>query len=168
MKGTLTKTEQGWVVTYGTSFLPLHPKNFYSVVNGMNGMGVEFEIVTETYDDGKGCTYAKIINNDVDKISDEEQEWMDAPMGHIQSVEDDVEKLAEQEFPYLIDSNIDNHQNHHTNTLRHGFKKGYNKAKETLYTDEQVWEAIDMARDGIFGFKYTTKEIIQSLKQPKQ
>lgn len=37
-----------------------------------------------------------------------------------------------------------------------------------LYTEEQVREAIEMSRDGIFGFKYTTKEIIQSLKQPKK
>jgi hypothetical protein len=40
--------------------------------------------------------------------------------------------------------------------------------QETLYTEEQVREAIEMSRDGIFGFKYTTKEIIQSLKTPKK
>jgi len=47
---------------------------------------------------------------------------------------------------------------------RKGFVKGYNKAKETLYTEEQVGRAIDMARKD-WNLKY---EIIQSLKQPKQ
>ena len=168
MKGTLTKTEQGWVVTYGTSFLPLHPKNVYSVVNGMNGMGVEFEIVTETYDDGKGCTYAKIINNDVDRISDEEQEWMDAPMGHIQSVEDDVEKLAAIKF-------LENQYNENGKLTAVDFyqaKQMELKAKETLYTEEQMMEALKLSKkirdDESSDLFYTDYEIIQSLKQLKK
>ena len=44
----------------------------------------------------------------------------------------------------------------------------YKAEQENKFTEEQVREAIDMGRDGIFGFKYTTKEIIQSLKQPKK
>jgi hypothetical protein len=42
--------------------------------------------------------------------------------------------------------------------------------QETLYTEEQVREAIGMARNmsGYVTYEYTENEIIQSLKQPKQ
>jgi hypothetical protein len=45
----------------------------------------------------------------------------------------------------------------------------YNKHKETLYTEEQVREAIEMARSrkGYVSYEYTEYEIIQSLKQTK-
>jgi hypothetical protein len=58
-----------------------------------------------------------------------------------------------------------------------GYLEGYNNPKETLFTEEQVREAIEMAReikDSYFteGYKritkYTSFEIIQSLKQSKQ
>ena len=42
---------------------------------------------------------------------------------------------------------------------------------KTLYTEEQVREAIDMARESMFEFNEkipTSDEIIQSLKQPKK
>ena len=100
-------------------------------------------------------------------------------------VEDDVEKLAEEEYS-IFDGDllgIANNQKH----SRIDFIKGYNKAKETLYTEEQVRKAIDMARtlvdskcefdvesilgssDGTYGIKekYTEDKIIQLLKQPK-
>ena len=87
-------------------------------------------------------------------------------------VEDDVEKLAEQYaknhgmMSYVFPDKYD------------GFIAGYNKAKENTYTEEQVREAIEIARDGIRitrinewetekEFDYTSEEIIQSLKQPK-
>jgi hypothetical protein len=100
-------------------------------------------------------------------------------------VEDDVEKLAEEEYS-IFDGDllgIANNQKH----SRIDFIKGYNKAKETFYTEEQVRKAIDMARtlidskcefdvesilgssDGTYGIKekYTEDKIIQLLKQPK-
>jgi len=52
-----------------------------------------------------------------------------------------------------------------------GFNCGYKQAKETLYTGEQVVDAILMAREDnnpLFLWDYTPDEIIQSLKQPKQ
>ena len=53
-----------------------------------------------------------------------------------------------------------------------GFIDGYKKAQETLYTEEQVREAIRMGReiDNVngFGYLYTLDKIIQSLKQPKK
>jgi hypothetical protein len=51
------------------------------------------------------------------------------------------------------------------------YRMGYNRAKETLYTEEQVREAIDMARKDnspLFVWDFTIDEIIQSLKQPKK
>jgi hypothetical protein len=57
------------------------------------------------------------------------------------------------------------------------FIAGYLKAKETLYTEEQVREAIDIARKGTvtdaYGdlevlYSFEKEEIIQSLKQPKK
>lgn len=44
------------------------------------------------------------------------------------------------------------------------------ESKETLYTEEQVRDAIDMARSqsGYASYEFKENEIIQSLKQPKQ
>ena len=47
------------------------------------------------------------------------------------------------------------------------FTEGYDKAKETLYTEEQVREAIEYCKSNR-AFDYNSDEIIQSLKQPKQ
>jgi len=47
------------------------------------------------------------------------------------------------------------------------YQAGYNEAKSTLYTEEQVREAIDMARSqsGYASYEYNENEIIQSLKK---
>ncbi len=49
------------------------------------------------------------------------------------------------------------------------YQAGYNEAKSTLYTEEQVIDAIYMAREisKHSSYMYTEKEIIQSLKQSK-
>lgn len=76
MKGILSKTENGWVVNYHFSVnnndwetLPLHP-DFIEMMDtcftSKFTRDVEFEIVTETYEDGKGCTYAKLIHHSVE------------------------------------------------------------------------------------------------------
>ena len=83
----------------------------------------------------------------------------------------DVEKLAETEYP-IFDGDllgIAHNQKH----SRIDFINDYNKAKETLYTEEQVREAIRMGteiKDGesMDNMFYTDDEIIQSLKQPKK
>ena len=51
-----------------------------------------------------------------------------------------------------------------------GARWGYDKAKETLYTEEQVREAICMARNmsGYVTYEYTENEIIQLIKQTKK
>ncbi len=77
---------------------------------------------------------------------------------------EDVEKLAEK-YPY----------GGREGSKRLAFIDGYNKAKETLYTEEQVMEAMlqiseyyaDNLDKEIDGHKKAL-EIIQSLKQPKQ
>ena len=76
----------------------------------------------------------------------------------------EIERLAEisselQEATYTLP---------HKTTYKHGFIDGYKKAKETLYTEEQVIKAIDMARlqgSESFLVKYREEDIIQSLKQ---
>ncbi len=52
--------------------------------------------------------------------------------------------------------------------MARGYVEGYNKAKETLYTEEQVREAIDRIKHIYFTLTIPTEEIIKSLKQPKQ
>jgi hypothetical protein len=63
-------------------------------------------------------------------------------------LEDDVEKLAEEEyreFPHSPKDKTDWHYNRdvHCFKKRKAFIKGYNKAKETLYTREQVIAIIE-------------------------
>jgi len=69
MKGTLNKTEQGWVVRYGDmQFLPLHPEYQYFLPLDLNleGNEVEFDwsVIVEHYT-GKGIEYAKLIDKKV-------------------------------------------------------------------------------------------------------
>jgi hypothetical protein len=71
-----------------------------------------------------------------------------------------VEKLAEEVYGKGVNYDYEE-----------GYVDGYNKAKETLYTKEQVIKAIDMARlqgPESFLVKYKEEDIIQSLKQPKK
>ena len=85
-------------------------------------------------------------------------------------IEDEVDKLSEQEIPYIMD------------TLRWGFKKGYNKAKEKYkYTEEDLTRAFNIGINSQFestelklnkdeSFDRHSKnllKLIQSLQQPK-
>ena len=137
MKGTLHKTETGWVVRYDAmqdnynypypiwDYFSLHPDDVKSINDEywsfirksvFDGKEVEFEIVNETYEDGKGCTYAKIINHiaDISKmVEDDVKDW-----AHLTSVSKGLDGSVYQ------------------STYEDGFIDGYNKAKETLYTEE--------------------------------
>jgi hypothetical protein len=164
MKGVFLKLEQGWVIEYidnqlQRNFISLHPSDHITnKTQRVDGKEVEFDIVKETYDDGSERRYAKLIN--VDKLGNE-----DVPkLGY------DVEKLAEEEYP-IFDGDLLGIA-HNQKQSRIDFIKGYNKAKETLYTEEQVRDAITLA---ILNYdsnkplnKEFAKEIIQSLKQPKK
>jgi hypothetical protein len=75
-------------------------------------------------------------------------------------VEDDVEKLA-------LDWNNGEMPMHYHK--REGFKVGYNKAKETLYTEEQVREVVrNCFKSNSLGFLITEDDIMRTIKQPKQ
>lgn len=71
---------------------------------------------------------------------------------------EDVEKLAEEFYPL----NDDLYPN--SSLIRKAFTAGYNKAKETLYTEEQVREAMNCT---VLSAK-AKERVIQSLKQSKQ
>ena len=184
MKGKLVKTEHGWFVRYKettplsitTETLPLHPADVEQINKDSqvfdnieariaSNPEVEFEIITE-YWSGEvgvnGLTYAKLINHSVDS-----NEMIDHIGDANKMVEDDVEKLAEEFYPL----NDDLYPN--SSLIRKAFKAGYNKAKETLYTKEELMDAIRLARQIVYkiganDYCNTDEEIIQSLKQPKK
>jgi hypothetical protein len=82
----------------------------------------------------------------------------------ITEIMDEVDKLAHQYNPVMkLDAEF----------IRAGFKAGYNKAKSTLYTEEQVREVVEQSYSLGSAYRevYSKKlenEIIQSLKQPKK
>jgi hypothetical protein len=182
MKGTLHKTEQGWVVKYPISSvhptlqaLPLHPdEDELKMVMVLNvpvcefeGKEVDFEI--KPYDGNSKISegwggYAKLIP------SKEEQKQLiteimdlDAKDGLYDTVSD-LDKLAEETFKG---------DDATTFVQREIWKDGYRKAKETLYTEEQVRKVIEQsyslgsAYRGVYS-KKLENEIIQSLKQLKK
>jgi uncharacterized protein YktA (UPF0223 family) len=128
MKGTLVKTEQGWVVEYAKhSELPLHPADLGvpSYVGNILGevQEVEFEIV----DYGFAGKYAKLIP------SKEQQKQLiteimeeDVKDGLYDTV-NDVEKLADNHVESL---GFITFTNDYSNERRTSFIDGYNKAKE--------------------------------------
>jgi len=94
------------------------------------------------------------------------------PVDTNEMIKDDVEKLAEEFYPL----NDDLYPN--SSLIRKAFTTGYTKAKETLYTEEQVeklmyWTA-KMTLGVWHSFKSEAKIMdeldskIQSLKQPKK
>jgi hypothetical protein len=135
MKGLLKKTETGnWVVLYTkhhptmivkewNSSFPLHPDcvKFYYLTDNDNRTNVEFEIVTmwEKNTDRNVPTkddftsYAKLIKQNELMDDVDKLSWEYSPV-----------KKLEHEF------------------IRAAFKAGYNKAKETLYSEEEVLNAL--------------------------
>jgi hypothetical protein len=104
------------------------------------------------------------------------QEIKDAKDGLYETVNDTVNEV-DADFPiehklasvWVFDTNASKWSNNDdTAGDNHAsFIAGYRKAQETLYTEEQVREAMSMARK-LSGVAYTNDEIIQSLKQPKK
>ena len=177
MKGTLHKTETGWVVRYRettplsitTETLPLHRDDISDIlsnpdskIENLVGKEVEFEIVNKLWGvNDDVIPYAKLIKPNVDKV-----------------VENDIYEMAQE---YAIKSHSPNRE-----ARRKGFVDGYNKAKETLYTEEQIrkayyqgaadvhdkctdrtWRGVETKVD-IELLKKLNAEYIQSLKQPKK
>jgi uncharacterized protein YktA (UPF0223 family) len=184
MKGTLHKTEQGWVVEYlkerfmtwgkgnpvGLTFekieLPLHPEDSLYCLNDDVGQEIEFEIITVSKYADIDKHYAKLIpSKEQQKQLITEIMDLDAKDGLYDTV-NDVEKLAKERTDAFV-SNYNTYKEIRQFAHAKGFIDGFNKAKQTLYTEEQVREAMSMARK-LSGIAYTNDEIIQSLKQPKK
>jgi hypothetical protein len=236
MKGTLVKTDQGWVVEHKVAektpigykswwgTFPLHSTDVkicidygdYSV--DWDGKEVEFELVTE-WETGEvgvnGLTYAKLINHPVDsnevyaannydawdEVIDQlgETNKMIDHIGEVNEMVDQVPDVGDmvEDDAAPIDWLINQLENHivlsahgklgtnRTGDYRIGLRKAIDfchqvkemEAKETLYTEEQLREAMIEFQDWSFGLsadyfkeKYQSEmtEIIQSLKQPKQ
>jgi hypothetical protein len=106
MKGTLHKTEQGWIVEYAKhSELPLHPDDeslwMFAELNEewkdkLDGKEVEFDIVSDTYEKpGKGNTYAKLIpSKEQQKQLITEIMDLDAKDGLYEISDEEIEKFA--------------------------------------------------------------------------
>jgi len=132
---------------------------------------------------------------DVYLITTGEQYYNETYGGHIVNTNEmvdqvpDVRKMVEDDVA-PIDWLINQLENHivlsahnklgtnRTGDYRIGLRKAIDfchqakemESKETLYTEEQVRDAIDMARSqsGYASYEFKENEIIQSLKQPKQ
>lgn len=129
MKGLLKKTETGnWVVLYTkhhptmivkewNSSLPLHPDcvKFYYLTENDNRTNVEFEIVKEYTDNhtNQVQSYAKLIKQNELMDDVDKLSWEYSPV-----------KKLEHEF------------------IRSAFKAGYNKARQTMYSEEEVMNAL--------------------------
>jgi len=197
MKGTLHKTEQGWVVRFSNPkeyleplhYLPLHPEDeslSYAVRDSAwEGKKVEFEIVniweTNTNTDRKLPTlddfkrYAKLIpSGELEFTKTGKKESQKELIKEIMELndrdgfyKDDVWELGLEDelnkLPYT--KHLDDGQYNDGQLLGFelGAKWGYNKAKETLYTEEQVKEIVEKSREtGL-----TAEYLMLSLKQPK-
>ena len=175
MKGTLHKNKvEGWLVLYTVEetwdrCIPIHPdyEKYYFLDDDADGKEVEFEIVQVAVDNnGTVVNYSRLIKPSVDKLGNE-----DVPkLGY------DVDKFATE----WIDENSNKWSN---NTDEVGdnygsFVAGYNKAKSTLYTEEQMVDLLKFVIESKSGltseefrkasYSFMVKKFIQSLKQPKK
>jgi hypothetical protein len=182
MKGTLHKTEQGWVVEYAKhSQLPLHPdQTKYMHLTGKkpngtfihDGNEVEFEIVKKVpseHDVTHGTfvvykNYAKLIN------------FQTAPLPVFQQLptsvlEQDVVETMARDFYWSRQPKGKFMAESSRPDMVIGYVEGYNKAKEDLFTEEQVrqsmFEAYVECENGNNFFNVRDK-IIQSIKQLKK
>jgi hypothetical protein len=195
MKGTLHKTEQGWIVEYAKhSELPLHPDDVKQIEEDAKVFDnieariaaypdVKFEIVNVWEGGMYPYRYAKLIPHAKLIPSKEQQKQLiteimnqDAKDG---LYEDDVWKVGLEDelnkLPYTKHLDDGQYNDGQLVGFELGATWGYKKAQETLYTEEQVREAINLARvktDKEYYAKpmlrYSPDEIIQSLKQPKK
>jgi len=179
MKGILKKTQEGWFVVFDQrtlqdpsaedGVLPLEPEmanylnmNLTSTTFEKEKEFEEIELV-DKLDCYQNCifkTYAKLVepkknfvffdehivdtNEMVLDDCEEVKNW--DSFVEKKNAELEVERLAEisselQEATYTPP---------HKTTYKHGFIDGYNKAKETLYTKEQIRSAYIDGQDDVF------------------
>ena len=161
MKGVLLKRNKNWFIEYiatngSPNLIQIYPdyvKYYFLDDDAIDGE-VYFEI---EYINNR--EYAKLIHpnkldlkqleNKLDEALAKETtesltEWVDSKR------KDDVERLADEEYGLQQKSFEDSTEMfpfNYSELLKTGFIDGYNKAKETLYTEEQVRKAIEMALD---------------------
>lgn len=186
MKGTLHRTEQGWVVRWPQEDprdpvpeLPVHPDDLdsgiirWAEIGGLGDKEIEFDWCVIITPEGKGTQYARLtkpkrsidlqnLETKLHQSLSEETDWTLSRW--LKSKREDAAKKLLDEMGEPDDD--------FQHSYKVGFEEGYNKAKETLYTEEQVREAIKMGteiKDGesMDSMFYTDDEIIQSLKQNK-
>jgi hypothetical protein len=182
MKGYLHVTKEGWFVAYDQrtfqdpsaedGILPVHTDSIAdSSFNFYNGKEVEFEEISlvDKLDSYQNCifkTYAKLVELKKDFVFFDE---------HIvdtnKMILDDCEKVknwdnfAEQKNLELLAEEV--YGKGIKPDYEEGFIDGYNKAKESLYTKEQMelcWIAAMSNRTG-FNDSVSYTEFIKSLKQ---
>ena len=166
----------------------------------LDGKEVEFEIVSRVLGaSGISQTFAKLITSkEQQKQLITEIMELDAKDGLYEDVKPkiDIQPMTQEEMneirnPAYKYFNIDDTVNDTVNELdklaektfkgddattfvqREIWKDGYKKAKETLYTEEQVRELVSLIRTELVKNQYNHysinyEEIIQSLKQPKK
>ena len=161
--------EEKLAISFGNELTPL--RGFFVQSKEMH----KAEII-KAFDEGQEYEYQYHINNAPKFDSETYYQETFVSKGsddHISDiskmVEDDVEKLQQDAW----DNYEHEEGNLYSTTFRNAFKLGYNKAKETLYTEEQVIEfserCFNMELDKFLGTprKILLQEYIQSLKQPK-
>lgn len=167
MKGYLQKTEEGWFVVYDQrtfqdpsaedGVLPLEPKmanyldmNLTSTTYQKEKEFEEIELVDRINQSGIYIfkKYAKIVEPDNHIV--DTNEMIDQTT--------DISKMEEDDELNFLRTQLKNVEY---------YKLGYNRAKETLYTEEQMelcWIAAMSNRAG-FSDSISYKEFIQSLKK---
>lgn len=181
------KEEQQEQKLYNVSITPKDP----------NGIGINFEagILLQHYNEDNSIIF--VLKSPKKKIQSDDLEFtntgnkesqkelikeimdLDAKDGLYQNTShrgyprpDDIDKFEQDAWDNYehVEGNL------YSTTFRNAFKLGYNKAQETLYTEEQVRVAIkyalNEAKEAVLWIdtyhNIVSDKFIQSLKQPKQ
>lgn len=194
MKGTLYKKEQGWVIEYlvdertpvghksWVEVIPLHPKDVSTIIQYSDysvdwaGKEVEFEIVKEYLNSHTNelQAYAKIIAPKKLNLSNLEKKLDDTLSNE---TPESTTKWLNNKRENSIDKDLFYHkqvmnpypsESQSYTAYEKGFVEGYEKAKEILYTEEQVKKAINRAVVLTLSDKSCySDEIIQLIKENK-
>ena len=195
MKGKLIKIEERWMVgtvcyaDLWSNYMPLHPDDVKQIEEDAKVFDnieariaaypdVEFDVVSE-WENGEvgvnGLIYAKLTSfKESQKQLITEIMNLDAKDG---LYEDDVWKVGLEDelnkLPYTKHLDDGQYNDGQLVGFELGATWGYNKAKETLYTEEQMVQAVKffITYKAITDRDVWDKDIylyIQSLKQPKK
>jgi len=177
MKGILLKRKNSWFVEYTTklgapNLIEIHPEyvKYYFLDDDAIDGEVYFEI-----EDYNGCEYAKLVRSNRLNLDELEEkldtqlakettesltEWMNSKR------EKELDELAKEDAKeiYGNDSSLASLSYQST------FKRGYNKARETLYTEEDLRDCWNTAFleggsiDDTINDTVTFQQFLKSLK----